>query len=194
MKGSTRGRGANPKTGRRSTLPSNTPLHYLNTSGTSLLNLKSLLSHYKPYFGLFLSKLYGGLDPLKKVNSQLKYKTSSPLGLVFHSNLNKQLPKEDRLNLYNSGSKITTLLLNVMKDESNPLISLEPQLRRKLKYSWESLNQKAIKERMTKLQLHLKSDFSDKTSFKKYSELQLNSDTLDRYKASYALHKGTPKP
>jgi hypothetical protein len=80
LKGSTRGRGSNPHTGKSSTLPSNLILNFPSNEASQTLSYPLLLEHYYPYFGLLMSKLYvGSLDNYLSSYYPLKSKRMSLL-------------------------------------------------------------------------------------------------------------------
>lgn len=92
----------------------------------------------------------------------------------------------DRINIYNAGSKFTRLLLNIVNNDSNSLLELEPRLKRKLKYNWKPISEDVLKERLQSNLINLTKKSSSLDYFKKYSELKLSSERFEYYKSIYA--------
>lgn len=135
LRASTRGRGDNPKTGRTGTIGSSTVLDYAHTSNGSRLNLESLILRYRPYFGLLLSKLYTPKPNPESTQPRAKIAPQSILGLLYKTKVNKSLIKSERLNLYNSGSKLSRLLINLNQRAPNPIVEIIPSLKQELNMS-----------------------------------------------------------
>jgi len=190
LKGSTRGRGSNPKTGKLGTLPCNKELNFPSKDGQSTLNLTSLLSSYKPYFGLLLSKLYSeNLTSLP--SSHLKFSKSSILSELKPYKLNKNLRNRDKLNLYNCSSKMNKLFLELI-NYSNSLETLTLYSRnfeRSFKPIWSNIKTDVLKEYISNpLPLKIKPlKGYESEYFKKYSELKLDRITLTKYQLKYSL-------
>jgi hypothetical protein len=121
LKGMTRGRGANPVTGKASTNPSHEKLNYLNVSKTKELNLRNLILEYRPYFGLLMSKLYGSPKNLK-FSKTSRILPSSLLGQLLRKKINKILLRTEKINIFNSNSKMTKLMINLYNKDNNELI------------------------------------------------------------------------
>lgn len=92
----------------------------------------------------------------------------------------------DRINIYNAGSKFTRLLLNIVNNDSNSLLELEPRLKRKLKYNWKPISEDVLKVRIKSNVINLIAKSSSLDYFKKYSELKLSSERFEYYKTRYA--------
>ena len=135
LRASTRGRGDNPKTGRIGTIGSSTVLDYAHTSNGSRLNLESLILRYRPYFGLLLSKLYTPKPKPESLKPRTKIAPQSLLGLLYKTKVNKSLIKSERLNLYNSGSKLSRLIINLNNRGHNPILEINPSLKQELNMS-----------------------------------------------------------
>lgn len=185
LEGSTRGRGANPVKRTLATLSSREKLNYPSIDKIHTLNLSSLLLQYRPYFGLLMSKLYS--PQAKKTNNyRLSCVPGSLLWTILKSGVNKTLPYSERLNLYNSGSKMNELILNLMHDENHPLLTNVPNLKRTLNYKWPSHNIQILKEELKDV-LPLKDDAVKEVDdhFYKFSELNLSNEELLKYKREY---------
>ena len=117
LRGNTRGRGYNPKTEKASTLPSRKELESIGKSGL-IMTLEKLKRNWRKYFGLILSKLYGG-QPNKPDTFKWKDKVSrkSLLGTLLRRGLNKSLSKSLRWTEYNSGSRCNKLLLGSLRGD-----------------------------------------------------------------------------
>jgi len=135
LRGSTRGRGYNPVTKRKSTLPSSLELDFGQPGSLNRLNLNLLIKNYRPYFGLLMSRLYSGLQPTlnKKLPFEKSFKSNSLLGQINPQKVNKILPPNERLDLYNSGSNMSKLLLNLLNHETNTTLEGNSRLKQKLK-------------------------------------------------------------
>jgi hypothetical protein len=137
LKGSTRGRAFNLKTGRPGTQPSNQPLHYVHSQTNQVLNLSSLLLSFRPYFGLVLSKLYKN-QPGKKLNQFPTLKESCKPRSLLWKILHRKKPKLPylRFDLYNSGSRMNELFLSIQTGTKASNLQLPyPNLYRDLKVS-----------------------------------------------------------
>lgn len=184
LRASTRGRGSNPITGKRGTNPQNSILNYRRTSDGSDLNLEKLISQYKPYFGLLMSKLYNPKEPLRSFRLS-KIQPRSILGFLYKFKLNPTLPKSERLNLYNSGSKLNKLLLNINSSTSNPILVHLPSLGQKIRLSWRPIDYDIISK-----QIPLPNYLTEYKSlpnhyFHKFSELNICKEKMEKYKDEY---------
>lgn len=111
----TRGRGGNPHKKSRPTSPQQIYLSYPSKlPNTPPLNLKLLLRKFKPYFGLILSKLYGG-QSLDDPAFKLSINPQSILGELLKHKINKHLTKFQKFDLYSAGSKINQLFFHQLK-------------------------------------------------------------------------------
>lgn len=185
LRGSTRGRGYNPITKRPSTLPSSLELDFGLPGSMNRLNLSLLLKNYKPYFGLLMSRLYSGLQPTlkKKLPFEKSFKPNSLLGKLNPQQINKILPPNERLDLYNSGSNMSKLLLNLLQNEANSLVASNSRLKKQLKITWKNDYSDVLKEEWTNI---LKQNKSNKLDlFQKYSELNLSSKELAELTQEY---------
>jgi len=190
LKGSTRGRGANPLKKKSSTLPSSKELFYLSKTGGPNLDLMTLIRQYKPYFGLFQSKLYNSSDISNYKFPKLIYKSNSLLGILFKQNINKELPKLERLTLYNSGSKCNSILLNLEVEINSSLsFNLYKSLKR-CKVFLENDNPQILKVDISNpLKKNNKYNLKEDDYFKKYSELNISIEKQQRYKQKYEFNK-----
>jgi hypothetical protein len=188
LKSNTRGRGPNPTTGHPGTPPRTSLFYYSSRESGPPLDLPLLVKSYAPYFGMFLSKLYGGtvLPSSQPLKTQLKKR--SPLWHIYPQ-INKYLLPLDKFNEYNSGSKLNKLLLNLWFDEptSSELLLVYPNLKRDLKPQWPWIDSIIPKHLIEDPLQHL-APCSEKDYFKKYSELNLSSDTLEKYETLYKNH------
>lgn len=185
LSGWTRGRGENPIKGKAGTLKSRTPLKFPHQNKKDVLDYNQMTSKYRNYFGLLLSKLYtnpgnssinSSRGPIKKnsilftLQRSLKRKSNRKLGL--------------NLNTYNSGSKLTELLLKINNSISiDPKWSqLYPNIERELKLPWKPIvnNIEEIEISNPLIPRRNKDDY-----FKKFSELRLNSLELATLKKRY---------
>lgn len=135
MRGYTRGRGSNPKTGKPGTLGSRTKLKFYNKQG-SILNYETLKSKYRKYFGLLLAKLYASkptTELARKRYSKPKNSLHRSLKISLKTNSNSKLNSDLKLTLYNSSSKITELFL-LAQSGNLPLewLEIHPNLLREL--------------------------------------------------------------
>lgn len=187
LQGSTRGRGANPSKGKPSTSPSNKKLNYISHSGRADFDLTTLIRHYRPYFGLFQSKLYNSRATTSSVRNKLLYNPKSLLGLLFKHKINKELPKIERLTLYNCGSKCNSILLTLdgISKASEFPSSLTKDLKR-YKFLLNSENLEIIK---VDIRNPLQNNNETNTYFTKYSELTLSKEELQRFSQRYELQK-----
>lgn len=191
LKGSTRGRGMNPKTGKRSTPPSNQPLEWWTSDKTRVLDLTTLISHYQTYFGLLQSKLYSPLPLPKGILGNLRsnLKPLSLLDQLLKWKANHLLPHHEKLNLYNTSSKLNELMLNLTSPISQPNSLLNNHLRLwKLKPKWPSIKRwikeyKEIKNPLNPL------DENQPNYFIKYSELKLTKAQIQNYRELYKLEQ-----
>lgn len=195
LKGSTRGRGDNPSKNTKGTKPSNLLLNF-TIDNKRRLDLCNLLTKYKPYFGLLMSKLYNGSSEniLEKSTNKLKCHPQSLLGVLKPHNINKHLTKIEKLNLYNSGSKMNEIFLNMVNDKSNDLILLsgnEAKLKRELVPKWNNITRTGYeidhKDLLTCLCWH-KQEYSLEY-FKKYSEIKLTTKQIREYNTLYQKDK-----
>lgn len=188
LKGSTRGRGSNPSKGTPSTLPSNKEFAYKSISGKEDLNLMRLISDYRPYFGLFQSQLYNSSESGNTLKTKLIYHPKSLLGILFKNKINKELPKMERLTIYNCGSKCNSILLNI----SN--ISQNSELPYLITKSLKRYNFSIQSENFTIIKVDIRNPLNqisnkENSYFTKYSELTLSNKNLQHYKQRYELQK-----
>lgn len=193
LRGNTRGRGANPQKGTPSTEPSRLELENLSPKGFTPLSLNLLINQYKSYFGLFLSKLYGGKKAdYNPYTWKQSIERNSALGMALKSGFNKSLSPQSRWTLYNSGSKINKLLLGIIRGdkECRWIDEWAPRLKQSLSPSW-SLTLPDIKdlEIPNPLPPYEKSSFPENDAFQKYSELIITDEELKEYKRKYDLNK-----
>jgi hypothetical protein len=195
LRGSTRGRGMNPKTGKSSTLPSHTKLEYWNKTRSSCLNLRNLILHYKPYFGLLMSKLYSPGLTIPSSSVRLQAHPQSLLGELLKSKVNKSLPSGQQLTLYNSSSHLTKLLINLHNQENNDLVKFLPSLKKTLKdLSWSINDTDILTESIKPPKLSTKYiDNPTGDYFKKFSEIELTTEELTFYKDKYNALPLRPK-
>lgn len=129
-----------------------------------------MLSLYKPYFGLFMSKLYSSEESVNKTNRKLNYLSHSPLGMLMKHKVNKRVPAPDRLNIYTAGSKITSLFLNIKYGLPDTLDHIHSKLNRTFSISWKLIDDQEITERTNKfINFTITSKSSPSDKFKKYS-------------------------
>jgi len=183
LKGSTRGRGANPITKRKGTEPSHRKLNYGRSDSQSRLNLSRLLESYRPYFGLLMSRLYSN-PSLSAGPKTFQYKNNSLLGQINPKKVNKILNPEDRLDLYNSSSKLNQLLMNLLHQESNLYLKGNSKLKSKLKeIIWINDYSDILKVEVTNV---LKTKQTQKLNhFTKYSELIIPPEELKQLELEY---------
>lgn len=72
---------------------------------------------YRPYFGLLMSKLYSNNDQLTQPSLKLSSHPHSLLGIIMKKKINSLLPPQERYTIYNSGSKLTLYLLQLIQRE-----------------------------------------------------------------------------
>jgi len=187
LSGWTRGRGANPISGKPGTEPSRIPLSFWNKTRTKELNLELLILNYRNYFGMILSRLYGPSTTSKPQSPPLKTKPlkGSLLGQLLSVPRHKRVV-DLKLDLFNSGSKITEQFLQM---NMNKTISLEwkvydGNLPRKLWVPWNT--HKLDWSTINKLDpLKQKEVSSDLNYFRKYSELNIQPDTYLEFKTKF---------
>jgi hypothetical protein len=178
LKASTRGRGANPQKNKEATLPSNTLLNFGNFPDQ--LDLPRMIENYKPYFGLILAKLYKWTKP-PLTSNKLKYNKESLLGKFNLREFNKGKKKEEKINLYNCGSKITEFYFKIINNR------IDIKEKRELRPKWLSINisPNFNINLVLSTQSNLNQEY-EKEYFKKYSELKLTQEQLDKYKERYS--------
>lgn len=188
LKGSTRGRGSNPHTGKKGTLPSNQELYY--DSGSDRLTLSTLLSTYRPYFGLLQSKLYSPLSDLSTFSSS-KALTPKIKSTLWTLNVKKQNKLEtdlfSRWNLYNYGYRCNHLLLENLMNQTLSLKWTPPNFKRNIKLKWivpqinpcRTFIPNPILE-PTQVESELEKEY-----FKKFSELKLTPDVIRYLEKKY---------
>ena len=187
LQGSTRGRGANPSKGKPSTSPSTKKLNYISQSGRADFDLLTLIRQYRPYFGLFQSKLYNSRDNLSPRRHKLLYNPKSLLGILFTHKINKELPKIERLTLYNSGSKCNTILLTL--DGISSPSEFPSSISKHLKRYKFFLNSEKLEIIKVDIRNPLQNNNEPNTYFTKYSELTLSKEELQRFTKRYELQK-----
>jgi len=189
LRSNTRGRGENPITGKKGTLPQKIELNF--TLGNKSLTLPEMLTHYRPYFGLLMAKLYGG--ETTETNLKLKSKKGSYLRLVQSSHVNKVLATEERFDLYNCGSKFNNLFLKLVTKSNSPDLTLItcPELKRSLKVNWTYCEKDHLTTELAEPFEQSKINSTDPASeyFKKFGELKLSKTKLQEYKTSYEENK-----
>jgi len=198
LQGWTRGRGANPVTGRPSRSSSTVALDSLTpTPSAKRLSFDILLKDLKRYFGLIMSLLYGGERKESPLPSRNLWPTIKPGSILFHlyRRQKKNPDSELHLDLITSGVKLNEALLQVNRNE--PLPSswslLNPNLERELKVEWKITPSKLTSQ-------NIKTPFSDwkipsdheSTAFKKYSELRLTPADYESMKLAYSQQ--LPRP
>lgn len=169
-------------------------LNYPNKDNLSdeSLNLKKLIKEYKPYFGLLMSKLYSLEETTASFSLRMRAHPKSVLGILLTHKVNANLVPSEKLTIYNSGSKLNTLLLNCINKEFNILQLASPNLKRSLHLSWQSLADTEIKERMKVPDL-LSSKPKLNDHFRKYSELRITPFELTKYKQEYEQLNNSPR-
>ena len=185
LRGSTRGRGPNPVTGRPGSPPSNHLLEYAHNAGLSPLDLDLMLTSYKPYWGVLLSKLY---NPLEKCGYTYKfvYKPNSLLGYMKPHQANKTLPPLDRFTIYNSGSKSLTILIGLLTKSKPHSYSLPPSLKRKFSFDWNDSDIDITTYKVDNpLNTPTASGEVPTDYFIKYSELKLSKSEFAKLQANY---------
>jgi hypothetical protein len=188
LRSNTRGRGENLLKNRKSTPPRKFLFYYPSSNNSPPLNLSELITNYRPYFGLFLSKLYGGDCPTSSPSFRNQIKGKSPLSYLL-PRINKYLLPLDKFNEYNSGSKLNKLFLSLQFHEpiSSEYLLVYPNLKRDLKPQWPFIPS-IIPQHSIEDPLHHLAPCSSKDYFKKYSELNLSSATLEKYETLYKNH------
>ena len=183
LQAETRGRGANPVLGRPSTSSSTTVLSYWNKSRSSELNLQKMILSYRPYFGLLMSKLYSPSELSSPIKAPQSVTPRSLQWELQRSKANKYLAPRERLDLYNTGSKLTKLVLNLMNKETNDLTVLIPNLKRSFRYEWPSLNVDILQTKIANPLANEPVRLTD--HFIKYSEFRMNTAEEEQYRKDY---------
>ena len=178
LKSSTRGRGANPHKRKKETLPRTEELNY--GSGNLRLTLTTLIRSYRPYFGLLMSKLYGK-GPLRPPRASTT--PQSFLWELKRYRLNDRLLSSERINLYNTSTKLSQAYLNILTNRGIPPFYLPPSLQKKLKVTWVAPTITLTEQRVTNPLSGLYP--SPQSEFRKYSEITLTKEELDRYRKEY---------
>lgn len=179
LKSSTRGRGDNPNKKKLGTPPRTEELNY--GTGALRLTLSNLLREYRPYFGLLMSKLYGHsleASPVQPITIH------SFLWGLRSRGINRHLVPSERLTLYNTSTKLSQVYLYTLTGKGAPPFLLPSSLTSSLKVKW---SQPPISLLEQSIPNPLASDYPDPSSeFKKYSELNLSREELERYKLAYS--------
>ena len=190
LRGSTRGRGANLLTGRQGTQGSQTILAYGNKKTNEKLDYRRLISQYRKYFGLILANLYA--SPVTK-SSETSIAPNPPKFTII-KRVKKYLKKkprltpEFRLNEYNSGSKLSELLLQVNRTDPHEVLHpnyyiIHRKIAGGLNLPWKTIS-------VDPSQIDVKDPLlgrkdSELDYFHKYSELKLNEEQLLELKSLY---------
>lgn len=185
LQGYTRGRGANQSKRTSGTLASRTKLNYSNNKNKRKLNYKTLVTTYKNYFGLLMSRLYTGKSqPLQRL------KPSSNPKETLYSHFKKKETKrtlkkfEINLNRYNIGSKLNELILKINMKEPLPLEWKEiyPN-NRELQFKWNDVNRSISNILIPNI---LKEDeILTNDYFYKFSELKIDPFELKQLTKEY---------
>jgi len=188
LMGYTRGRAANPLSGKSATPASRVLLNFRKSVTSLPLTYSLMVKSFRKYFGLLMSKLYSSkeVEPNFSVNSD----AHSYLWLITKNRpRNKKLRTNHiHLDLYNSGSEINRLFLSVNKynhldDKWNRVC---PNLERSLRQNWQLTSVAYPSIVSDGLIPNLPPDYG---YFSKYSELTLSPEELSNLKASYENHK-----
>jgi hypothetical protein len=185
LRGSTRGRGANPVTGKAGTLPSNTMLQFRINPKSPILDFKVMKNNFRDRLGLIMSILYSpkdikeeGFIPLKPLK---KVKGETLLKLIHQRTKLRKIRKGAvKLNLYNIGSYCNGVYLQIQGGREN--LHLERKLRERVKVDWVKLKTRAILLEEVELNLPEHSNNLDREYFKKYSELTVPLEKLKQYR------------
>jgi len=184
LKSNTRGRGENPKTGRKSTLAQTKLLDYGPLEPK--LNLSRLLNHYQHYFGYLMAKLYSD-DLVTNSPTKLKCKKGSPLWYLQRKRKNS-FTSEDKITIYNAGSKMNKYYLSILKGDNPSEYREIKELKSKLNPQWKPVNIDLLNTPFPNpfTKKFSKSEF-DASGFKKYSELKLSKAQLEKYRSEFNL-------
>ena len=196
LSANTRGRGANPITRRASSPGSRKVLKLRNLLNDQILNLSTLKKDYKPYFGLLQAFLYSPFWGKTSMRSTPLGYSQSLLGILKQRLKQKKNRKlELKLNLYNSCSKLTELLLELNTSSYPPPIEwkiLYPNIRT-LKFPWKkdfpNVLAMEIANPIKVSESNLNTKNFKETYFRKFSELGLTSEQLAREKINYESHR-----
>lgn len=190
LKGNTRGRGANPLTGKAGTKGSQTRLIDLGKLSTVCLDYPTLKEKLRQYFGLIQNQLYASesLSPLPFPSRWGKIKAGSILQNLFrHKSILSEVLKFDP---YTIGSQLNKLLLEI-----NSGTKLEPTqlpLDRELTIPWTNLKSPILEQTIPD-DLQGKSVQSN-DYFTKFSELNLSYTQLGKLKEEYELLQKSLNP
>lgn len=111
-------------------------------------------SHYKPYFGLLMSKLYApSIETKKREQCLLKTCTKgSLLWTILTRKANRYLVKSKTLTIYNSSSKMSELLLQILTGKETT-ISVDSKIRKKyLNFDWQVSTESILKGKIEKIE------------------------------------------
>ena len=179
LRSSTRGRGENPHKKKPSTPPRTEELSYGN--GDMRLTLSSLLRHYRPYFGLLMSKLYGRGPNTPSVQPL------TPRSLLWYlkiKRVNRHLIPSERLTLSNTSTKLSQVYLYTLTGKGVPPFLLSSELTSRLKVHWVQPSINLLDQTIPN---PLEGSYPDPSSeFRKYSELRLSPEELERYRLAYS--------
>ena len=188
--GNTKGRGENPLKRKFGTNGSRKLLNYKSISNTNLnLNLITLRTSYKQYFGFLMSRLYSSESlPSSMIWPKPKFLLSLNNFLKYRS----KAPYPQTLNKYNVGSKLSELFL--MVNCNNKLTpeweELNPNLLRLLKFDLPPIT-KIDFSKISDPLLKYETEKLDKYYYKKYSELKLNDSEREELYQEYLTHQIT---
>lgn len=195
LMGWTRGRGANPVTGKKSTMKSRRKLAFDSRSDQSKLNLVKLLKEYRNYFGLIMAQLYNA-GPSSTTSTRLmrSLKTNS---LLWHCLIKQRSLQQNKLglklDLYNSGGKLIEAFqrVNTSQELSPKWHTLNPNIERLLKVEWPCPPASAKPSHVI-YPFWEKNLYEGYDYFNKYSELNLTGEELARYQQMYEAQKERP--
>lgn len=196
LSANTRGRGYNPITQKDSTPGSRKKLKLKDSNSDHYLDLASLKLKYKPYFGLLQAFLYSPRwGKTSKPSTPLGYEKSLLGILKQRLRMKKNKDLKINLNLYNSGAKLTELILQLNSSSLPPPIEwklLYPNLKT-FKFAWLNKFPNVMDMKMTN-PIKVSEVYSNKlewnkTYFRKFSEIKLTKKQLEDLKVKYENYK-----
>lgn len=188
LKGSTRGRGANPLKGKLPTTGSQQLLDF-HSDNNKRLNFTLMKSKYQSYFGYLMSRLYAPNNPNQPKPQGLlsTCQKGSLLWTILTRQGKKYLQKSYNLHLYNAGSKMSELWLQILKGNKTT-ISVDSQIKKYLTIDWQVSGQSILTENIENPLKEPSSNQWAQDYFKKYSEIELTEEQISNYKKLYANH------